>query len=102
MEYTHFWGTHTHWFWIIPFLFMILMFLFAAPMMRRMCGWRSGPSYRASWRSSCCRQPRQESMAQWTSETPRQILDRRYANGDITKEEFEQMKNEIESEGEGQ
>jgi uncharacterized membrane protein len=35
-------------------------------------------------------------MARW-SETPRQILDRRCASGEITKEQYEQIKRDIES-----
>jgi uncharacterized membrane protein len=33
----------------------------------------------------------------WCSETPFQILDQRYAKGDITKDQYEQMKRDIES-----
>ena len=36
-------------------------------------------------------------MAHGCSETPQRILDQRYAKGDLTKDQYEQMKRDIES-----
>jgi len=36
-------------------------------------------------------------MAYRWSETPFQILDRRYASGEITKEQYEQMRSDLET-----
>jgi hypothetical protein len=35
-------------------------------------------------------------MAYWWSETPFQILDRRYASGEITKQQYEEMRHDFE------
>lgn len=62
------------WMWIFPFTFLIVAIVFLAFMFRGTSpfGWGS---------------PR---------ETPRQILDRRYASGEITKEQYEEMKRSLE------
>ena len=39
----------------------------------------------------------QDPMSRQWSETPREILDQRYAGGEITKDEYEQMKHDLES-----
>lgn len=96
MEYTHVWGTHTHWFWIIPFLFMILMFVFATRMARRSGTWRCGVGRVGGGRFGCW-EPGQGPMAYRWSETPFQILDRRYASGEITKEQHEQIRSDLET-----
>jgi len=96
MEYAHVWGPHTHWFWIIPFLFMILMIFFATRMARRADAWRSGVGPHGRGRFGCW-DPGCGPMARWWSETPMQILDRRYANGEITKEQYEEMRHDFES-----
>ena len=96
MECTHWLGSHMHWFWIMPLLFMILMLVFATLLSRRTRSWR------------CCAGPRSRRefpwgtlekgpTANWCSETPHQILDQRYARGDLTKDQYEQMKRDIES-----
>ena len=95
MEYTHWWGPHSHWFWIIPFLFMVLMVFIAIRMARR-ASWRSGCGCLGRGRYGWWK-PGQHSMAYQWSETPGQILDRRYASGEVTKEQHEQMKRYIES-----
>ena len=95
MEYTHFFGPHWHWFWIVPLLFMVLMFVCAARMCRRMGAWRCGTVYPGRGRFGCC-VPDQGSISKRWSGTPGQILDRRYAIGEITKEQYDQIRNELE------
>ncbi len=76
------WGMHIHWLWAIPFIFIVgaaisvLFFL-----------WRIGPRYM---------------MHPWSSwhlphmpfghETAQQVLDRRYASGEITQAQHQEMK----------
>lgn len=95
MEYTHVIGAHWHWCWIVPFLFMILMFVFATRMCRRTGAWRHGVGYIDRGRFGCCVRGRGTMTSRW-SETPLQILDRRYASGEITHDEYEQMKHDVE------
>lgn len=92
MDCTH-WGPHMHWFWVMPLVFMILMFIFIAFMMRRAGDWRGGRGG-APWSGwGISHGP---SGSAWSAETPRQILDRRYASGELTKEQYDQMKRDIE------
>lgn len=67
----HGWGFGWGFMWIFPLLFLIVMvlFLFRGP-------WWMGRSHGHSD----------------TRETAREILDRRYASGEITKEQYEEMK----------
>ena len=95
MEYTHGWGPHPHWFWIMPLLFMILMVFFAILMARR-AGWPCGCGCFGRGRFGWWK-PGLHPMAYRWPETPGKILDRRYASGEITKEQYEQMKRYIES-----
>jgi putative membrane protein len=85
MDCTQWWGPHFHWFWIFPLIFVILMVVFAAFMFRRMGHWRSSSGHRHDWGP----------FGGWGSETPRQILDRRYASGEITKEQYDEMNRDI-------
>jgi putative membrane protein len=96
MEYSHVIGQHWHWFWIVPFLFMILMFLLATRIARRADRWRCGFG-RIGRRRFGCWEPGHDSMAHGWSETPHQILDRRYASGEITREQYERMRHDFES-----
>ena len=83
------WEGGIGWMWIFPFIFMVIMIVFMATCVfwffRRSSGW--GPS---------C------PMCGWNIrgpndlETPRQILNRRYASGEITKEQYEEMKQDLE------
>jgi len=95
MECTHFWGPHLHGFWIIPLLFTLLMIVFATVMARRARSWRCGMG--RTWPG---RFYRDQFGHRWSprgwSETPSQILDRRYASGEITKEQYEQIRRDIE------
>lgn len=97
--YCTFWGFH--WFWIMPVIFMILMFFCAALMLRRAGGWTWYAGNRGNWRRFGCWGAGQDSMGHWRSDSPSQILDKRYARGEITKEQYEQMRRDIEA-GPGQ
>ncbi len=96
MEYAHVWGPHTHWFWIIPFLLMVLMIFYATRMARRPDAWRCGNG-RVSHSRFGCWGPGYRPMARRWSETPMQILNRRYASGEITKEQYKEMRQDFES-----
>ena len=97
MDCTVCWGSHLHWFWIMPFLFMILMFVFAIRMIRRTgnsqwcfgnrTGWKPFDEWKSGQGSTVC----------WWPETPLQVLNQRYASGEITKAQYEQMKRDIDS-----
>lgn len=63
--------------WIFPFLFFVLM-------IGMMFFWRRG---RLPWCGM---------MGNHSHETPRQILDRRYASGEVTKEQYDEMKRNLE------
>jgi len=89
MEWTHWWGPHLHGFWFVPLVFMIAMCLLAGLMARRVGGWRCGAGRIGPWHSG---------WREGSSETPRQILDRRYASGEITKEQYQQMRRDLEDE----
>lgn len=65
------------WMWIFPFLFLIVIFVFMSIFFRR------GPG--CGGRDHDCT----------PHETPRQILDRRYASGEISKEEYETIKHDL-------
>jgi putative membrane protein len=73
------------WWWVFPAV-MILMMVLCFFMMRRRTGWMMcGPSRRISDDSSWGRH----------SESAREILDKRYARGEIGKEEYEEKKKEL-------
>ena len=72
MEPSYWWWHGFGFMWIFPLLFLIVMILLL---------FRGVPG--CFWRSSR-RDDRRES--------PREILDRRYANGEITREQYEEMK----------
>ena len=95
MEYTHAFGPHWHWSWIVPFLFMILMFVFASRMCRRKGAWRYSAGYTGRERFGCC-VPGPGSISDRWPETPDQILGRRYASGEITKEQYDQIRSDLE------
>jgi putative membrane protein len=75
MEPWHWWWPAMGFMWIVPlfFLIVVLVFLFRGP-----------PSF---WRGDSRGERR---------ETAREILDRRYAGGEITKEQYEEMKRTLE------
>ncbi len=61
--------------WIFPLIFLVVMLLFLFRGGGPMCGWRGT-------------RDREESA--------REILDRRYARGEISQEEYQRMKKELE------
>jgi len=85
MEPHMWWEGGFRWMWIFPLTFMVLMMLFMGLWVfwffRRsgcpMCGW---------WNTSMTKD----------LEAPRQILDRRYASGEITKEQYEGIMQDLE------
>lgn len=88
MEPHMWWQGGFGWMWIFPFTFMVLMILFMATCVfgffRRSSGW--GPSCpMCGWHARGTKE----------LDTPRQVLDRRYATGEITKEQYEDMKQDL-------
>ena len=71
--YGGFWNGF-HWWWLMPLAMMILCFI----MMRGHRGWSMG-GHRSRHRG----------------ESAREILDKRYASGEISKEEYEVKKRDI-------
>ena len=96
MEHTHLLGTHGQWFWIVPIFFMIVMFVFWSFVCRRMSAWRWSSARPGRGRIGCWGPGRGCCSDGW-SETPAQIIGRRHARGEITKEQREQMKRELDS-----
>jgi len=75
------WTPGFPWMWIFPFMFflaIVFMVVFFTLFLR------GGPFW---WRHG---------HHDPTRETPRQILDRRYASGEINKEQYEEMKRDLE------
>lgn len=97
MEYAQWWEPHLHWFWIVLCLFMILMLVCAAYRIRRAGGSRWGTGRRTLWVPFGCCAPRRGPTAGSRIRTWQQVLDRRYAAGEIKSEEYEQIKRDIES-----
>ena len=71
-------GPGMGWMWFFPFLFFIVMIAMMGLF------WRRG-----------VRPPRCGMMGDHLHETPRQILDRRYASGEITKEQYDEIKRNL-------
>jgi len=88
MEPHMWWEGGFRWMWIFPFTFMVIMILFVAACVfgffRRPSGW--GPS---------CPLCGGNAGGSKDSDTARQILDRRYASGEITREQYEEMKQDL-------
>ncbi|HVC29756.1 MAG TPA: SHOCT domain-containing protein [Steroidobacteraceae bacterium] len=66
--------------WIFPLLFLIVVIVFLS---------RGGPG--RFWRGGWHDNRRDEKR-----ESPREILDRRYASGEISKEQYEEMRRTLE------
>ncbi len=74
------------WWWIIPAIMILMMGLCFVMMRRRMGSMMCGPSSRMSGDWHWGRH----------SESAKEILDKRYARGEIGKEEYEDKKKDIE------
>ena len=75
----YYWGPHFFgWMWIFPFTFVILCLVFLFVFLFRGPRWFFG-----HWDHHGSR------------ETAREILDRRYASGEITKEQYEEIKRSL-------
>ena len=75
------WGG-TPWMMIFPLFFLVLMVVFMVFMMRG--GMGGGPMCGGSQKTP------------GSGETSREVLDRRYARGEITREEYQQMRKDLE------
>ena len=73
------------WWWVIPIAIIVIMALCFFMMRRHMGCVMCGPSFRAG-----------DQLERPSPESARDILDKRYARGEIGKEEYEQKKKDIE------
>jgi putative membrane protein len=71
--------------WVIPIAIIVMMALCFFMMRGRMGCMTRGPSFRA-----------RDQFERPSPESAREILDKRYARGEIGKEEYEQKKKDIE------
>ena len=83
MEHAHFWAGG---WWIFPMVMMVFMMFFCFFGMRRWF-WSSGTDVENRW----CWWPRSDS-----SVSALEILNRRYALGEIEREEYEEKRRDIE------
>ena len=75
--YPYYWGPHFFgWMWIIPAIFLIVCLVFLFTFLFRGPGWWGG----RHWHRAD------------NGESARDILDKRYARGEITKDQYEEMK----------
>ena len=83
MDFAYWWGPAFGTSWLFPLLCMIFMVAMMFMLFRRAGG--------------CCMPGRQgrADAPKDARETPRQILDRRYAAGEITQQQYESMKRDI-------
>lgn len=79
-------GAGMAWMWIFPVLFLMGLALFSGVFLRGMRG------------SPCGRPPDEETRRadSISEETPKEILDRRYARGEITREQYLEMRKDLE------
>ena len=76
MDPSYWWWHGFGFMWIFPLLFLIVMIVF-------LFGGGPGRFWSNRWR---------EDRREGGRESPREILDRRYASGEITKEQYEEMR----------
>ena len=79
-------GAGMAWMWIFPVLFLMGLALFSGVFLRGMRG------------SPCGRPPDEETRRadSISEETPKEILDRRYARGEIAREQYLEMRKDLE------
>ena len=95
MDCASWWGPGFHGFWVVPLIFMLAMLVVAVLMVRRVSGWRGGDDPHQAWGPPFGGwAPSSGPKGRWP-ETPGQILDRRYASGEITKEQYEQIRADL-------
>lgn len=80
MDPTHWWGHGFGFMWLIPLAFFVVFIFFMRGMFRQ--GWSGcGPGRNTP-----------------SGESAHEILDKRFAKGEITKEEYQEMKKTLENE----
>ena len=79
--------------WIFPLILIIFMVIMMSVMMLRRGGF--GPPRQDSSRDQNRPDSRRDYGESRESETASEILNKRYARGDISKEEYEQMKHDL-------
>lgn len=92
------WHLGGHWFWgfsILRLFFLVMMVFLCVRWIRIGRRWRTAEESRADRRSSCCWGYGRGWKDGSRQDSPEEILDRRYASGEITEEQYRRMKEEI-------
>lgn len=79
--------------WIVPLILIIFMLIMMSVMMLRRGGF--GPPWQDSSRDEGKSDSRRDYGESRESETASEILKKRYARGEISKEEYDRMKHEL-------